>query len=588
MSSDLILYRRLWLQARPYWRHISALLCLALLSTPLTLLSPIPLQIAIDHVLGDRPITGMLAVVLPASARSAGGLLIFATVLLVLVASLTQVQDLGRWWLRTYTGERLVLDFRATLFRHVQRLSLSYHDTKGMSDSAYRIQHDAPAIQYIVIDGVIPLVSAVVTLLGMIAVMARLDRSLAVVALAISPALFLLTRVYSRRLRRHWRQMKDQESSALSVVQEVLSAVRVVKAFGKEAHEQERFVRHSQDGIQTRLRLALFQGGFDVLVGLTTAVGTAVVLWLGVSHVRAGLLTLGQLLIVMTYLAQLYAPLRTISSKTTDIQSSITSAERAFALLDEVPDVMERPHAKSLVRAKGAVVFQSVSFGYDPRHPVLHDISFAVQPGARVGIAGTTGSGKTTLASLLTRFYDPLNGVILLDGVDLRDYKLADLRKQFAIVFQEPVLFSTTIAENIAYGRPGASQRDIVEAAKAANANEFIALLPKGYDTQVGERGMRLSGGERQRISLARAFLKDAPMLILDEPTSAVDVKTEAAIMEAMERLMHGRTTFMIAHRLSTLQHCDVRLEIAAGRLIPPTLAEVPPPEAASALVHGA
>ena len=588
-ASDLALYRRLLLQARPYWVHVVGLLFLALLSTPLALLSPIPLQIAIDHVLGGRPVSGFLDAVLPANVRSAGGLLLFAIGLLVAIAVFTQVQDLIRWWLRTYTGERMALDFRARLFRHVQRLSLAYHDTKGTADSAYRIQHDAPAIQYIVIDGVIPLMTAAVTLISMIAVMARLDRSLALVALAVSPVLFLLTRVYSRRLRGHWRQMKDQESSALSVVQEVLSAVRVVKAFGKEAHEQERFVRHSQDGIRTRLRLALFQGGFDVLVGSTTAVGTAAVLWLGVSHVRAGVLTLGQLLVVMAYLGQLYGPLRTISNKATDIQSSMTSAERAFALLDEVPDVMERPHAKPLARAQGAVVFQGVSFGYDPRHLVLQDISFSVRPGARVGIAGTTGSGKTTLAGLLTRFYDPSAGAIVLDGVDVREYKLADLRNQFAIVFQEPVLFSTTIAENIAYARPGASQRDIVEAAKAANAHEFITRLPKGYDTQVGERGMRLSGGERQRISLARAFLKNAPMLILDEPTSAVDVKTEAAIMQAMERLMRGRTTFMIAHRLSTLEHCDVRLEIASGRLVPSTHTEPPRADAVvEAAAHGA
>ncbi len=306
---------------------------------------------------------------------------------------------------------------------------------------------------------------------------------------------------------------------------------------------------------------------FDLLIGLITAVGSASVLWLGVRHVRAGVLSLGDLLLVMAYLSQLYEPLRTIGKKVSSLQGYFTSAERAFSVLDEKPDVVERPDASPLTRARGDVAFQNVSFAYEEGRPVLHDISFEAPAGARLGIAGRTGAGKTTLVSLLTRFYDPLSGQILLDGVDLRDYKLADLRQQYAIVLQEPVLFSTSIAENIAYARPDASEEDIVPAAKLANAHDFIAALPEGYETNVGERGMCLSGGERQRISLARAFLKDAPILVLDEPTSSVDTKTESVIMEAMERLMKGRTTFIIAHRLSTLENCDLRLELEKGRV---------------------
>jgi ATP-binding cassette subfamily B protein len=317
-----------------------------------------------------------------------------------------------------------------------------------------------------------------------------------------------------------------------------------------------------------RIRYTVGEGVFGLLVGLTTAVGTAAVVFLGMRHVQAGILTLGELLLVLGYLSQLYAPLKTISKKAGDVQASLASAERAFSLLDEAPDVVERPGAQPLGRARGAVTFQGMSFAYGQDRPVLRDISFEIGAGTRLGIVGTTGAGKTTLVSLLTRFYDPTAGRILLDGVDLREYKLADLRNQFAIVLQEPVLFSTSIAENIAYGRPDACHEEIVAAAKAANAHEFIMNLPQGYQTLVGERGMRLSGGERQRISLARAFLKDAPILILDEPTSSVDVKTEAAIMEAMERLMQGRTTVMIAHRLSTLATCDAQLEIEHGRLV--------------------
>jgi ATP-binding cassette subfamily B protein len=373
--------------------------------------------------------------------------------------------------------------------------------------------------------------------------------------------------------------VKQIESSGLSVIQEVLTSLRVVKAFGQEEREQERMVLSSLEGMRARIRLLLTGSGFSLLIGLVTALGTAGVLYLGVRHVQTGALTLGNLLLMMGYIAQLYSPLRTISNKGTSLQSYFASAERAFSLLDQAPDVADRPHARRLTRASGAVAFHRVSFAYGADPPVLRDVSFEVGPGTRVGIAGATGAGKTTLISLLTRFYDPTAGAVLLDGTDLRDYRLADLRNQFAIVLQDTVLFSTSIAENIAYARPDADLREVVEAAKAADAHDFIIQLPEGYETRVGERGMRLSGGERQRIALARAFLRDAALLILDEPTSSVDVKTEAAILEAMERLMRGRTTFMVAHRLSTLKDCDVILRIENGHLV-----ETPAPDQESVL----
>jgi len=566
--TDVTLYRRLLRQARPYWPYIGGIFLLSLLSSPLSLLTPLPLKIAVDSVIGSHPLPGFFDVLLPAAITgSDGAALLIAAGLLVAVSLLSQLQELATSLLRTYAGERLVLGFRAQLFRHLQRLSLTYSDSKGTSDSSYRIQYDAPAIQFIAIDGVIPFFSAGLTIAGMIYVTARIDWQLALVALGVSPILFLVSQTYRRRLRKHSREVKKLESSALSVVQEVLAAIRVVKAFGQEEREQERFVRRSSEGMRARIRLALVEGGFGLLVGVTTALGTSAVLVIGIRHVQLGALTLGELLLVMSYLSQLYAPLKTMSKKAASLQSHLAGAERAFALLDEAPDVVEWPRARPLARAAGAVAFRNVSFAYEQGHPILHDISFAIPAGTRVGIAGTTGAGKTTLVSLLTRFYDPTTGQILLDGVELHDYKLADLRNQFAIVLQEPILFSTSIAENIAYARPGASDREIVVAAQAAGAHEFITRLPRGYETLVGERGMRLSGGERQRIALARAFLKDAPMLILDEPTSSVDMRTEAAIMEAMERLMRGRTAFMIAHRLSTLTDCDMLLKIENGRL---------------------
>jgi len=567
--TDFTLYRRLLRQAQPYWPHIGGIFLLGLLSSPLALLTPLPLKIAVDSVLGFQPLPAFLDALLPAVVtRSDIAMLGLAAGLLVTITLLSHLQELADSSLRSYTGEKLVLRFRAQLFRHIQRLSLSYSDSRGTSDSTYRIQYDAPAIQSIAIDGAIPFITAGLTLAGMIYVTARIDWQLALIALAVSPILFLVSQVYRRRLRQRSREVKKLESSALSVVQEVLAAIRVVKAFGQEDREQERFVRRSSEGVQARIQLALAEGGFGLLVGLTTAVGTAVVLFIGIRHVQSGVLTLGELLLVMGYLSQLYGPLKTISKKAASLQSHLASAERAFSLLDEAPDVIERPKAQPLTRAAGVVVFRNVSFAYERDHPVLYDISFEIPVGTRVGISGATGAGKTTLVSLLTRFYDPTAGQILLDGVDLRDYKLADLRNQFAIVLQEPVLFSTSITENIAYARPGASDHEIIAAAQAAGAHEFIVRLPQGYETLVGERGMRLSGGERQRIALARAFLKDAPLLILDEPTSSVDLETEAAIMEAMERLMQSRTSFMIAHRPSTLANCDALLKIESGQLV--------------------
>lgn len=569
--TGLALYRRLLHHTRPYLPYMVGIFLLDLLATPLVLLSPIPLKIAVDNVIGSAPLPWYLAALLPGPlTHSALWLLGVAAILQVLLVLLSQSQELGAFVLRTHTGEGMTLNFRAQLFSHVQRLSLSFHDLRGTADSIYRIQYDAPSVQYVTIYGAIPLISAAVTLGMTIYVTARIDWQLAVVALAVCPFLYIFSTAYKKRMRPRYRDVKGLESEALQIVQEVLTSLRVVKAFGREVNEQERFLRHSSEGVRARIRLSFAEGIFGLLINLTTAIGTAAVLFIGIRNVQAHVLTLGELLMIIAYLAQLYSPLKTISKTVGTLQSSFASVERGFELLDEMPEVAERPNAQSIKRAAGRIEFRHVSFAYDDESPVLHDVSFRIEPGTRLGIAGRTGAGKTTLVSVVTRFYDPSAGEVLLDGVDLRDYKLAELRNQFAIVLQEPVLFSTSIAENIAYARPGAAEDEIIEAARAAGAHHFIVDLPEGYQTVVGERGMRLSGGERQRISLARAFLKDAPILILDEPTSSIDVKTEADIMESMQRLMKGRTTLMIAHRLSTLENCDMILTLEQGRLAAP------------------
>ena len=557
-------------ECRTCWPHLSGIAFLSFLSLPLTLLCPLPLKIVVDNVLGSQPLPNWLHhgsfLSQPWSNmhRTALGL---AILLLLGIALLVNLQGLASWWLQTYTGEKLVWDFRARLLNHVQRLPLGFHDHYGATDSVYRIQHDAPSIQYVTIQGIVPLLTAFFTLAGMIIVTAKIDAELALVALLITPVLFLLSLGCSRIVRKRSQTIKGLDSSAMSVIQEVIGSIRVIKAFGQEGREHARFVRRSGERMSHQVQLSLQQAVFNVLIGLTIAGGTAAALYIGVRHVRAGALTVGSLLMIMAYVAQVYQPLQTLSTKATDLQAWLASLDRAFMLLDQEPEISEEEGALTLIRASGEFEFRAVSFWYEGSPRGLDGISFRIPAGTRVGIVGATGAGKTTLLNLLMRFYDPSEGAVLLDDIGIQKYRIADLRRQFGVVLQEPVLFTASIAENIAYGKPDASDEEIIAAAKAAASHEFISELPEGYDTQVGERGSRLSGGERQRISLARAFLRDSPILILDEPTSSVDLHTEAAIMEATERLMAGRTTFMIAHRLNTLKSCDLILVLDQGRL---------------------
>ncbi len=568
-ANGISFYRRLLQFTRGCWPEVAGIFFLAVLSTPLSLLLPLPLKIAVDCVLGSEPLPHFVAVLAPVKAQAtAWGRLLIAAGLLLAISTVRSLQSLASWLLQTYTGEKLVLDLRKGLFWHVQRLSLRFHERRGAKDTAYRIEHDAPSIQYIVVQGVVPFFTAILTLIAMIYVTARIDWQLAVIALGLSPVLALLARGSNRRTRTGWTRVRELDSSAMLVMHEALSGARAVKAFGQEQQEDRRFFRKSAQRMQEQLRLASVQAGFHVLIGFTIALGTTAALVVGIMQVRAHVLSVGELLLVMAYMGQLNEPLRLMSTKVPEMQSWRASAERAFALLDEEPEMLERSDALALPRVSGTVSFRNVSFGYRSGEHVLHDISFEIPAGARVGLAGPSGSGKSTLMNLLVRFYDPDRGQVLLDRQDIRDFRLADLRDQFSLVLQQPILFTTTLAGNIAYGRPGAARDEIIAAAQAANAHEFINRLPQGYDTLIGERGVQLSGGEAQRVALARAFLKQAPILIMDEATSAVDVATEAAIVEATESLMRGRTTFIIAHRLTTIDNCDLLIVLKDGRAV--------------------
>lgn len=566
--SDIEIFRRLARIASSFSIHLIGIFVLELLAVPIVLLIPIPLKIVVDSVIGSEPIPNFLHIFLPAFLKeSKTAFLWLAVFMQVFVVLLLHFQSLAAYVLQTYTGERLTLNFRKRLVSHIQRLSFAFHDKRGTADSIYRIQYDTPSIQNISIFGAIPLISSLATLVAMVYVILRINIQLALVALTIMPFLAIMSRLYTVRMRPYYKRVKTTESNVLKIITEFMTAFRVVKAFGREETEESRFEHRSQEAVQQRTWLSLAEGLYSLLINVTTASGSAIVLFIGARSVQEGNISLGELLMVITYLTQLYSPLKNAVGTISKLQSSLVSAHRAFELMDEIPDVVERPHAKHIKRAYGDIEFQNIVFSYDGKNNVLHDISFKVKAGTRVGIAGKTGAGKSTLVSLMPRFYDPASGAVLIDGIDIRDYKISDLRNQFSIVLQEPVLFATSIRENIAYAKSEAREEEIIEAARAANAHDFISELPEGYETLVGERGMRLSGGERQRIALARAFLKNAPILILDEPTSSVDAKTESLIMEAMELLMQNRTVFMIAHRLSTLDNCDKMIEIYEGQL---------------------
>jgi ATP-binding cassette subfamily B protein len=567
--STLQLIKRILVHTRRYWVYLLGVFFLNLLATPIALLKPYALKLVIDSGFGSYPLPAFIRYFFPANYQFGfHTVMIIATALAIVVALIDNINGFLSWVLGTLTGEKIVLNFRTLLFNHIQRLSLAYHDTKGTSDSMYRIQWDTTSARAFILSQLPSLISAFITLVSMVIVMFIINVDFALIALSIMPPLFILTKLSTQVLKKDWYIVKEAESSAISVVHEVLSSLRVVKSFGQEDNEGDRFISRANKAVKGQMKMARIGAGFSFAVNMLLAVATALFLYLGATYVYSGKMTLGELTLVIAYLGQVFWPLQSIIKNLNEVQSSVASIERVFSVLDEEKEVKENAHAVHLSRINGAFQFKDVSFSYEQDRPTLQNLSFEIKPGDRVGIMGTTGAGKSTLVSLLMRFYDPLSGKILVDGEDIRKYKLADYRSQFSMVLQEPVLFSTTVGENIRYGRPGATDKEITEAAIAANAHNFIMKHKDGYSAMVGERGMQLSGGERQRISLARAFIKNAPVLILDEPTSSLDIRTEALIMDAMERLMAGRTTFMITHRLDSLNSCNLILHLEHGKLV--------------------
>lgn len=561
------LYLRAWREARSFRLHLLVIFTLGLMATPLSLLGPLPIKLIIDNVVGSAPLPNWLPAIVGRSLQPGSEALFEAAIgLSLLLVVLTLGHRLAEWMFREWVAERLVHGFRGKVFlQSLQSLALG-RNPPNSQDLAYRISYDSPAIQWTAIYGVMPVINALVTLVAMLSVTASISAKAATVALVTSVPMVALIHWNQGRLRRRWHGVKEQDSAAQAIVQEVLGAVRLVASFGQERRETRRFLDESRKSYRARLQVLRAEGVLGTILALSTAVGTTTVIYLCVRDVQAKILSVGDLLLITAYIGQLLAPLQTIGTHITGQQQAIASAQRVFGLLDEPPSVVDRESAPARGRATGAIALRNAAFGYEGREPVLRDLTLDIPAGSCVGIVGKTGSGKSTLVNLLIRLFDPTEGAVLLDGVDLRDWRLADLRRQFAVVSQEPILFSTTIAENIAYGKPGAAIDDIIAAAKLANAHTFIAALPDGYHTRVGERGALLSGGERQRIALARAILVDAPILILDEPTSAIDNETELAIVDSLEQLVAGRTIFLIAHRLSTLRHAVMVIRVVDGR----------------------
>jgi ABC-type multidrug transport system fused ATPase/permease subunit len=552
---------------RPHWKLAAVSVGVTGLGALAALLAPWPLKIVVDNVLEQRPLALPFGLGFRALAGNRGELLIAAVVFGLLVALLTNGLQVISNFVNTKIEQFITLDFRSHLFLHAQRMSLAFHDRRRSGMLIYMInsQGDAPSGLILTIP---VLGESALTLLGMFWISYKMDWELSLVSLAVVPFLYYSVGYYATHIQDRLQRVMGLEMESLAVIHESLSMMRVIVAFGREEHEHRRFRQQTTKAVAERVKVTVRQTLFSLVVNMTTAVGSSLVLGLGAYHVMLGRLTIGDMLVVIAYIAAVYKPLETISYTLGTLQNRFVSLKSTFELLDTEPDIRDAPHARALSRAKGHVVYERVHFSYSGRTDTLKEVSFEARPGQVIGIVGPTGAGKSTLVSLLPRFYDPKSGRISLDGLDTRELTLKSLREQISIVLQEPLLFSGSIADNIRYGRLEARESDIIAAAKAANAHDFIMRLPQQYETLLGERGAAISGGERQRIAVARAFLKDAPILILDEPTSSVDSKTEAVILDALERLMMGRTTFMIAHRLSTLHDASRILVLNHGELV--------------------
>jgi subfamily B ATP-binding cassette protein MsbA len=552
----------------PHWGTLS-LAFIAVLGESITdLLEPWPLKIVFDYVFGSKRMPDWLASVVSYIGTDKFSILNFAVLAVIVIAIFGAVSSYFEKYLTTSVGQWVMHDLRRVLYSHIQRLSLSYHDQKRTGDLISRVTTDIDAVQSLISQVMLGMLVNVLTLAGMMIVMLYLNWAFTVIALLVAPALFFVVYHYTHRIKNASRAMRQQEGEVVSVLEEVLSSIRVVKAFAREDYEQKRFERESRESVEKALRARNFKAKLPPLVEIIVAAGTCLVLWYGARLVLTGALTSGELLVFLLYLGKMYKPMRELSKMTDTISKADVGWERIREVLENETQVRDLPGAKRAPRFKGKIEFDHVKFAYNGNQRVLDDVNLRIEPGQLVALVGPTGAGKTTIVSLLPRFYEISSGQIRIDFTDIRRFKQKSLREQISFVLQESLLFRATVAQNIAYGKPDATHEEIVRAARLANADEFIDRMPDGYETMIGERGMTLSGGQRQRITIARAIIRDSPILILDEPSAGLDAESEKLVFDALGNLMEGKTSIVIAHRLATVRRADVIFVIDEGRVV--------------------
>jgi len=553
---------------RPYWQWLAIAFVALLVEGAMDLLEPWPLKIVFDNVIGSKKMPALLTrLVSDVTGQNKLAILEFAALAVVAIAVIGAIASFTEKYLTTKVGQKVMHDLRHTLYHHVQRLSLSYYEQQKTGDLMVRITSDIDAIQDFVSSALLGIIIDVLTLAGMLCVMFYLDWHFTLIALSVAPILFFVVYSYTHRIKKATRAVKKKESEIASVVQESLTSMRVVKAFAREDYEEERLDKESLESVEMALRARSLKAKLSPLVDIIVAMGAGLVLWFGARLVLSNELSTGALLVFILYLGKMYKPMRDLSKMTDTLSKAAVGFERIREVLETESQIRDLPGARPAPRFKGQIEFADVSFGYVPEHSVFDKLNLNVEPGQFVALVGPTGSGKSTLIGMVARFYDPISGAVKIDSQDIRNYTLNSLRQQISFVLQETLLFHAPVWQNIAYGKSGATREEIIKAAKLANAHEFIERMPQGYDTVIGERGETLSGGQRQRIAIARAIIRDTPILLLDEPSTGLDAASEELVFEALARLMKGKTAIVIAHRLATVRQADVIYVVADGRI---------------------
>jgi ATP-binding cassette, subfamily B, bacterial len=554
---------------RPHWKALTIAL-LAVLGVTLTdVIEPWPIKIVVDNLLQSKKLPGWLGEFVSGTfGQDKLAILNFAVAAVAVIAVVGAISSYVERYMTTSVSQWVAHDLRRTLYNHIQRLSLTEYDETRTGDLISRVTSDIEAIQDFINSALLGMLVSAFTLLGMIGVMLYINWRFTLIALSVAPALFLVVFYFTRRIKKTSRAVRKKESELLSIVEEVLTSIRVVKAFAREDYEERKFASQSRDNLETALQARSIKAKLSPVVEVVVAMGTCLVLWYGARLALAGQLSAGLLIVFLLYLGKMYKPMRELSKMTDTVSKAAVGYERIQEVLEIESRVRDLPRAQKAPRLKGKIEFDGVSFSYDENNPVLKNISFKIDPGQVAAVVGPSGTGKTTIISLIPRFYDPRSGQVRIDGRDVRQFTMKSLREQISFVLQDTLLFRAPIWENIAYGKPDASRAEIMRAAQVANAHEFIDKMPEGYDTMLGERGVTLSGGQRQRIAIARAVIRDTPILVLDEPTAGLDAASEEAVIEALDRLMKNRTTVLIAHHLGTIRHADIIFVLNDSELV--------------------